>query len=78
MRFLQQLDLTGNPCGEEPDYRYHAINKLPSLLILDAHEVTRVRPPPLHPPRPIRPPGCDSQRKIPSKSWEKVTSPKKL
>jgi hypothetical protein len=24
------------------------------------------------------PPGCDSQRKILSKSWEKVTSPKKL
>jgi hypothetical protein len=25
-----------------------------------------------------RPPGCDSQRRILSKSWEKVTSPKKL
>ena len=43
MRFLQQLDLSGNPCGEEPDYRYHVINKLPSLHILDSHEVTQVR-----------------------------------
>ena len=40
MRFLQQLELAGNPCCEEPDYRYHVLNKLPSLHLLDSHVVT--------------------------------------
>jgi hypothetical protein len=40
MRFLYQLEMKGNPCCEEPDYRLHVLHKIPSLHILDSHEVT--------------------------------------
>jgi len=40
MRFMEQLELKGNPCCEEPDYRLHVLNKIPSLKVLDSHEIT--------------------------------------
>mmetsp|Transcript_13357 Transcript_13357/g.46215 ORF Transcript_13357/g.46215 Transcript_13357/m.46215 type:complete len:342 (+) Transcript_13357:94-1119(+) len=38
--FLTQLELKGNPCCEEPDYRLHVIHAVPSLHVLDLHVVT--------------------------------------
>jgi len=38
--FLRQLNLKGNPCCEEPDYRLQVIHRLPGLGVLDQHVVT--------------------------------------
>jgi len=38
--FLKYLNLKGNPCCEEPDYRLHVIHKVPSVHVLDQHVVT--------------------------------------
>ena len=32
--------LQGNPCCEEPDYRLLAIHAMPSLQVLDHHQVS--------------------------------------
>ncbi|WIA28063.1 hypothetical protein OEZ86_010648 [Tetradesmus obliquus] len=40
LRFLQQLNLQGNRCCEEPDYRLLLIHVMPSLMVLDHHQVT--------------------------------------
>mmetsp|Transcript_37638 Transcript_37638/g.106336 ORF Transcript_37638/g.106336 Transcript_37638/m.106336 type:complete len:353 (-) Transcript_37638:149-1207(-) len=39
--FLRTLNLKGNPCCEEPDYRLHVIHKIPSVHVLDQHVVTQ-------------------------------------
>uniref|UniRef100_A0A7S3QKS1 U2A'/phosphoprotein 32 family A C-terminal domain-containing protein n=1 Tax=Dunaliella tertiolecta TaxID=3047 RepID=A0A7S3QKS1_DUNTE len=39
-KYLKNLNLTGNPCIEEPDYRMIVIYNIPSLQILDLHMVT--------------------------------------
>lgn len=39
-KFLKQLNLRGNPCCEEPDYRLTVLYKLPWLHIFDQHVVT--------------------------------------
>jgi Leucine-rich repeat (LRR) protein len=36
-RYLEQLDLRGNPIADEPNYRYRVLKCLPSLKILDCH-----------------------------------------
>ncbi|DBA75658.1 TPA: hypothetical protein ACH3X2_009025 [Trebouxia sp. C0005] len=38
--FLSFLNLKGNPCCEEPDYRITLIHAVPSLQILDLHQVS--------------------------------------
>mmetsp|Transcript_20704 Transcript_20704/g.67050 ORF Transcript_20704/g.67050 Transcript_20704/m.67050 type:complete len:272 (-) Transcript_20704:2571-3386(-) len=38
--FLHSLELKGNPCCEEPDYRLCVIGAVPSLHVLDLHMVT--------------------------------------
>uniref|UniRef100_A0A7S0WNL5 Uncharacterized protein n=1 Tax=Chlamydomonas leiostraca TaxID=1034604 RepID=A0A7S0WNL5_9CHLO len=38
-KFLKSLNLTGNPCCEEPDYRLLLVHRLPSLRVLDQHVV---------------------------------------
>lgn len=40
LRFLQELNLQGNPCCEEPQYRLLMLSALPGLQLLDHHEVT--------------------------------------
>eukprot|EP00878_Enallax_costatus_P030466 GHUV01033172.1.p1 GENE.GHUV01033172.1~~GHUV01033172.1.p1 ORF type:complete len:325 (+),score=76.76 GHUV01033172.1:262-1236(+) len=40
MHFIQELNLQGNPCCEEPDYRLCLIHAVPSLQVLDHHQVT--------------------------------------
>jgi hypothetical protein len=40
MQFLRNLNLTGNPCVEEPDYRLIMIHKMPQLRVLDQHVIT--------------------------------------
>lgn len=39
-KFLRYLELRGNPCCEEPDYRLQVIHAVPSLHVLDLHVVT--------------------------------------
>mmetsp|Transcript_21219 Transcript_21219/g.55393 ORF Transcript_21219/g.55393 Transcript_21219/m.55393 type:complete len:351 (-) Transcript_21219:80-1132(-) len=39
-KFLKHLNLKGNPCCEEPDYRLHVIHRIPSVHVLDQHVVT--------------------------------------
>ncbi|KAF5833652.1 hypothetical protein DUNSADRAFT_9995 [Dunaliella salina] len=39
-KYLKNLNLMGNPCVEEPDYRMIVIYNIPSLQILDLHNVT--------------------------------------
>ncbi|GMH45126.1 hypothetical protein BSKO_13083 [Bryopsis sp. KO-2023] len=38
--FLTHLNLQGNPCCEEPDYRLLVIHELPSVRVLDHHVIT--------------------------------------
>ncbi|KAK3276661.1 hypothetical protein CYMTET_15285 [Cymbomonas tetramitiformis] len=40
LKFLKELELSGNPCCEEPDYRLHTVFRFPSLHVLDSHIVT--------------------------------------
>lgn len=40
LRFLRQLNLSGNPCCQEANYRRAVLAALPSLEILDSHAVT--------------------------------------
>jgi len=39
-KFLKNLELRGNPCCEEPDYRLRVIQTIPSVHVLDRHVVT--------------------------------------
>mmetsp|Transcript_18694 Transcript_18694/g.40191 ORF Transcript_18694/g.40191 Transcript_18694/m.40191 type:complete len:364 (+) Transcript_18694:241-1332(+) len=39
-QFLTHLNLKGNPCCEEPDYRLRVIHRMPRLKVLDMHVVT--------------------------------------
>mmetsp|Transcript_33819 Transcript_33819/g.79028 ORF Transcript_33819/g.79028 Transcript_33819/m.79028 type:complete len:492 (-) Transcript_33819:42-1517(-) len=39
--FMKKLDLFGNPCAEEPDYRLKTVYQIPQVDILDRHTVTR-------------------------------------
>lgn len=38
--YLKVLDLTGNPCTQEQNYRLKVIHAVPSLLVLDRHVIT--------------------------------------
>ncbi|KAJ9533417.1 hypothetical protein QJQ45_026499, partial [Haematococcus lacustris] len=40
LKFLKTLNLKGNPCCEEPDYRMLLVHRLPSLEVLDQHAVS--------------------------------------
>eukprot|EP00877_Chromochloris_zofingiensis_P013649 jgi/Chrzof1/8538/Cz03g14240.t1 len=40
LRFLTHLNLKGNPCCEEPDYRLLVIHAMPGLKVLDQHAIT--------------------------------------
>lgn len=40
LQFLETLNLKGNPCCEEPDYRLRVISALPSVRVLDDHVIT--------------------------------------
>ena len=40
LRHLEELDLQGNPCAEEPNYRIRVLATLPSLHVFDRHVVT--------------------------------------
>mmetsp|Transcript_19784 Transcript_19784/g.35882 ORF Transcript_19784/g.35882 Transcript_19784/m.35882 type:complete len:492 (+) Transcript_19784:105-1580(+) len=39
--FMKKLDLFGNPCAEEPDYRLKTLYQVPQVEILDRHTVSR-------------------------------------
>mmetsp|Transcript_1852 Transcript_1852/g.4684 ORF Transcript_1852/g.4684 Transcript_1852/m.4684 type:complete len:486 (-) Transcript_1852:67-1524(-) len=39
--FMKKLDLFGNPCAEEPDYRLKTLYQVPQVEILDRHIVSR-------------------------------------
>ncbi|KAG1677024.1 hypothetical protein FOA52_001193 [Chlamydomonas sp. UWO 241] len=38
-QFLTHLDLSGNPCCEEPDYRLQVVHAMPGLRVLDQHVI---------------------------------------
>ena len=40
LRFLEELDLMGNPCAEEPSYRLRVLAAIPTLHVFDRHVVT--------------------------------------
>uniref|UniRef100_A0A7S2QRY9 Uncharacterized protein n=1 Tax=Norrisiella sphaerica TaxID=552664 RepID=A0A7S2QRY9_9EUKA len=40
LAYIKNLDLSGNPLCEELNYRIRVINALPSLKVLDNHEIT--------------------------------------
>lgn len=40
LRHLEELDLQGNPCAEEPNYRIRVLAALPSLHVFDRHVVS--------------------------------------
>jgi uncharacterized membrane protein YgcG len=40
LRHLEELDLTGNPCAEEPSYRIRVLAAIPTLHVFDKHVVT--------------------------------------
>ena len=39
-QFLTHLNLKGNPCCEEPDYRLQVVHAMPGLRVLDQHVIT--------------------------------------
>ena len=39
-QFLTHLNLKGNPCCEEPDYRLQVVYAMPGLRVLDQHVIT--------------------------------------
>ncbi|GIL59679.1 hypothetical protein Vafri_14415 [Volvox africanus] len=39
-KFLQELNLKGNPMCEEPDYRLIVIHRMPGLKVLDQHAIS--------------------------------------
>ena len=40
LKFIRNLNLAGNPCCEEPDYRAFVIHRMPWVEVLDQHMVT--------------------------------------
>lgn len=40
LKFIRNLNLRGNPCCEEPDYRLFVIHRMPWVRVLDQHVVT--------------------------------------
>jgi hypothetical protein len=42
LRHLEELDLTGNPCAEEPSYRIRVLAAIPTLHVFDKHVVTEL------------------------------------
>ena len=40
LRCLEELDMMGNPCAEEPSYRIRVLAALPTLHVFDKHVVT--------------------------------------
>ena len=40
LRHLEELDLMGNPCAEEPSYRTRVLAAIPTLHVFDRHVVT--------------------------------------
>ena len=40
LRHLEELDLMGNPCAEEPSYRIRVLAAIPTLHVFDRHVVT--------------------------------------
>ncbi|KAG2502123.1 hypothetical protein HYH03_000614 [Edaphochlamys debaryana] len=39
-KFIKELNLSGNPLCEEPDYRLLVIHRMPALKVLDQHVIT--------------------------------------
>eukprot|EP01138_Halocafeteria_seosinensis_P012757 gb/GECG01013033.1/.p1 GENE.gb/GECG01013033.1/~~gb/GECG01013033.1/.p1 ORF type:complete len:587 (+),score=87.14 gb/GECG01013033.1/:1-1761(+) len=40
--YLEELDMHGNPCSEEVNYRYKLIHAFPTLKVLDRHVITDI------------------------------------